>query len=158
MVRVTLRPPSDWTLVGSMIGGREHKAPSWNGMSSEEGGVGWSSSQPVTWQHNIMQNTHVILYSKIRWYELQFSGMTHLGCSVVSKSLQSNQNYNFVTQGYRGCLICHYMTIMNAQAKLLKRRSLCYKVHLTAAGWLAESFVGKFSMVKGFFSVSQTVQ
>lgn len=59
MVRVTLRPPSDWTLVGSMPRGSETKAPSWDGMCSEGEGVGWYSSQPDTCKHNKNIKAHV---------------------------------------------------------------------------------------------------
>ena len=59
MVRVTLRPPSDWTLVGSMLRGSETKAPSWDGMCSGGEGVGWYSSQPDTCKHNTNTKTHV---------------------------------------------------------------------------------------------------
>lgn len=58
MVRVTLRPPSDWTLAGSMLGGSETKALSWNGISSEGEGTGWYSSLPVTCQTQCHTKTH----------------------------------------------------------------------------------------------------
>lgn len=41
-------------------GGSETKALSWNGMSSEGEGVGWYSSQPVTWNHDNTQTNTVI--------------------------------------------------------------------------------------------------
>lgn len=122
MVRVTLRPPSDWTLVGSMLGGRETKAPSWNGMSSEGEGEGWSSSQPVTCQ---TQHTKSMLqYILVGYYMFFFYifkqtehkyQMIHNFCSVVL------HYYSFLT---KSCFV-HFVYCMATHVVGLQYTFVC---------------------------------